>query len=225
MAKLKELRKLDLSWNDLERLPDGIEKLVLKELNWILRSEGDLHTIGPAGPVFRRVPIRPNISNLLSHDLLPNLVLLQCLVLHDRRFLDVRVGELSGLRKLEILSLSFSDLHNFNSYVRKQHYQRHTQHLVQLNGLRHYDPIFGLSKVVIKDCRLIGGTENGNDEHQQLVLPAKLRVLNIGCCKLLSNGGLLDVSPSLKTTMDLRACVITHSICGGQTTALPLYKC
>ena len=45
--------------------------------------------------------------------------------------------KLSGLRKLEILDVNFSDLLNFNSYTRTQHYQRLTHYRVQLNGREH----------------------------------------------------------------------------------------
>ena len=119
LAKLKELRKLDLGRNCLETLPDGIDKLIqLQEFNWT--------TSGGLGPGHR-----PAVSHLLA-----NLVHLQCLILHDARLKDVRMEELSGLRKLEIFAVRFSDQRNFNSYVRKQqHYhQRLTHYRLQLNG-------------------------------------------------------------------------------------------
>ena len=119
LQKVGSLAKLDLGRNCLETLPDGIDKLIhLQEFNWT--------TSGGLGPGHH-----PAVSHLLA-----NLVHLQCLILHDARLKDVRMEELSGLRKLEIFAISFSDQRNFNSYVRKQqHYhQRLTHYRLQLNG-------------------------------------------------------------------------------------------
>ena len=205
LAKLKELRRLNLYWNYLERLPDGIEKMVhLKEFKW---SRGR----GVDG-------YREPQAALVPH-LLPNLLHLQCLTLHDERLFDVGAEELSRLRKLEILDVTFYNLHKFNSYVREQHYQRLTHYRLQLSGRGYYPGFGGLSKEVkVSDHKLIGGTEKEkeNDEyyHAQLVLlPANLRILGIINCKLFPSGGLLDVSPSLKMAMDLKACQI--KMCDG----------
>lgn len=112
LAKLKELRELDLSWSGMEAIPNGIEKLVLLEhFSWISHNLRWAHL--------------NHLLNLLP-DFLPNLLHLQCLRLEDMRFLDVGVEKLIGLRKLELLSVKFSSLHNFNSYMRTQHYQRLT---------------------------------------------------------------------------------------------------
>ncbi|KAJ9672738.1 hypothetical protein PVL29_026092 [Vitis rotundifolia] len=76
LAKLKELRELNLDDNQMETIPDGIEKLVhLKHFYW---------------------SSYPFYSNPLSIPL-SNLVQLQCLRLADRRLPDVGVEELSGL--------------------------------------------------------------------------------------------------------------------------------
>ena len=62
LAKLKELRELDLSWNEMEVIPDGIEKLVyLKHFSWI-----SYHS-------------RKALPNPLSNILFHNLLQLQCL--------------------------------------------------------------------------------------------------------------------------------------------------
>ena len=191
LAKLKELRKLDLGHNYLKTLPDGIEKLIhLQEFNWT-SSKGNYGGF-------------LTDCRTVSH-LLPNLVHLQSLILYDPRLEDVPVKELSGLRKLEIFAFSFTYLCNFNSYVRNQCYQRLTHYRLQLNGRRlSYFHYRGLSKEVqVWDCRLIRN-------QPVLLLPANLRVLEIIRCELLPSGGLLDVSPSLKTAMDLKACKLAH---------------
>ena len=202
LAKLTELRELDFSWNEMETIPNGIEKLVkLKQFSWTTYRRGHIKGVLLPNPV---------------SDLLPSLVHLQCLKFHDTRLEDVGVEELSGLRKLEILVVGFSGVRNFNSYVRKQHYQRLTHYHLQLSRNREsYNPYHGLSKkVIVQNCRLIGGKEKEkekeNDEYQQLVLPANLRVLEISRCELLRSGGVLDVSPTLKTAMDLKACKILY---------------
>ena len=198
LAKLKELRRLNLHGTKLERLPDGIEKMVhLKEFKWSRGSGDD----GYREPQAALVPHLP--ANLLH---------LQCLTLYDERLFDVGAEELSMLRKLEILDVVFYNLHKFNSYVRKQHYQRLTHYRLQLNGRGYHRGFDGLSKeVIVWDHKLIGGTEKEkeNDEYAQLVLlPANLRILGIINCELFPSGGLLDVSPSLKMAMDLKACEI-----------------
>ncbi|RVW42902.1 putative disease resistance protein [Vitis vinifera] len=129
LAKLKELRELDLSWNEMETIPDGIEELVLlKHFSWI--SYHSRQTVLP---------------NPLSK-LLPNLLQLQCLRHDDEKLLDVGVEELSGLRKLEVLDVNFSSLHNFNSYMKTQHYQRLTHYRVRLSG-REYSRLLGRKEI------------------------------------------------------------------------------
>ncbi|KAL6314645.1 hypothetical protein AAG906_026989 [Vitis piasezkii] len=154
LAKLKELRELNLSSNEMETIPDGIEKLVhLKHFNWSSYS-------------LNSNPLSNPLSNLFS-----NLVQLQCLRLDDRRLPDVGVEELSGLRKLEILEVKFSSLHNFNSYMRTEHYRR----------LTHY-------QVVVESCNLEGGEDN---DDYQLVLPINVQFFHITQCHLPT--GLLDM--------------------------------
>ena len=115
--------------------------------------------------------------------------------------------ELSGLRKLEIFAVSFCNQRNFNSYVRKQqHYhQRLAHYRLQLNeGGPSYGDYRDLSKEVqVWDSSLIRN-------QPVLLLPANLRVLEIISCELPNGGGLLDVSPSLKTAMDLKACKLSE---------------
>ena len=211
LAKLKELRRLNLRWTNLERLPDGIEKMVhLKEFKW----SRCIVYLSPLSPLSSLSPLSP-----LSPCLLPNLLHLQCLTLNDERLFDVGADsaeELSRLRKLEILDVVFYNLHKFNSYVRKKHYQRLTHYRLQLNGREYHRGFDGLSKeVIVSDHKLIGGTEKEkeNDEYyraQLVLLPANLRILGIINCELFPSGGLLDVSPSLKMAMDLKACEIKY---------------
>ena len=192
LAKLKELRELDLSWNEMETIPDGIEKLILlKHFSWI------------AYPLSQALP-NPTPNPL------PNLLHLQCLRLEDRRFMDVGAEELSGLRKLEILSVNFSSLHNFNSYIRTQHYWRLTHYHVQLNGRKSIFPRFQPNPhdfckgVEVWECKL--KEEGKDDDDYQLMLPTNIQFLQINRCHLPTS--LIDVSPSLKIATDLKACLI-----------------
>ena len=188
-SKLKELRELNLSDNQMETIPDGIEKLVhLKHFNWSSDS-------------FYSNPLSNPLSNLFS-----NLVQLQCLRLNDRRLTDVGVEELSGLRKLEILEVKFSSLHNFNSYMRTEHYRRLTHYRVGLNRFRYFPPkLNGICKeVTVMACNLERGKDN-DDYH--LVLPTNVQFFKIEACHLPT--GLLDVSQSLKMATDLKACWIS----------------
>ncbi|RVX03965.1 putative disease resistance protein [Vitis vinifera] len=189
LAKLKELRELNLSRNKMETIPDGIEKLVhLKHFNWSSYS-------------LNSNPLSNPPSNLFS-----NLVQLQCLRLDDRRLPDVGVEELSGLRKLEILEVEFSSLHNFNSYMMTEHYRRLTHYHVGLNGFRYFPSELNGSckEVTVKACNLEGGKDN-DDYH--LVLPTNVQFFHITECHLPT--GLLDVSQSLKMATDLKACWIS----------------
>ena len=195
LAKLKELRELDLSWNEMETIPDGIEELVLlKHFSWI-----SYHS---------RQAVLPNpLSKLL-----PNLLQLQCLRHDDEKLLDVGVEELSGLRKLEVLDVNFSSLHNFNSYMKTQHYRRLTHYRVRLSG-REYPRLLGSQRkrhgfckeVEVWECKLTeGGKDNGD---YQLVLPTNVQFLQIYTCN--DPTSLLDVSPSLQIATDLKACLIS----------------
>ncbi|XP_034679043.1 probable disease resistance protein At4g27220 [Vitis riparia] len=190
LAKLKELRVLDISDNKMETIPDGIEKLVhLKHFNWSSYS-------------FNSNPLSNPLSNLFS-----NLVQLQCLRLDDRRLRDVGVEELSGLRKLEILEVKFSSLHNFNSYMMTEHYRRLTHYHVGLNGFRYFplERNGSCKQVTVKACNLEGGKDN-DDYH--LVLPTNVQFFHITECHLPT--GLLEVSQSLKMATDLKACWISR---------------
>ncbi|XP_059591415.1 probable disease resistance protein At4g27220 isoform X1 [Vitis vinifera] len=190
LAKLKELRVLDISENEMETIPDGIEKLVhLKHFRWSLSLD-----------CFN--PLSNPLSNLFS-----NLVQLQCLRLVDRRLPDVGVEELSGLRKLEILEVKFSSLHNFNSYMMTEHYRRLTHYHVGLNGFGHFQSRLNGSckEVTVNACNLEGGKDN-DDYH--LVLPTNVQFFKIEECHLPT--GLLDVSQSLKMATDLKACLISR---------------
>ncbi|KAL6314399.1 hypothetical protein AAG906_022482 [Vitis piasezkii] len=159
LAKLKELRELNISDSQMETIPDGIEKLVhLKHFYW-------------SSDPFCSNPLSNPLSNLFP-------ILL----------LDVGVEKLSGLRKLEILEVKFSSLHNFNSYMRTEHYRR----------LTHY-------QVIVKSCNLEGGKDN---DDYQLVLPTNVQFFQIIECHLPT--GLLDVSQSLKMATDLKACLISR---------------
>ncbi|XP_034679411.1 probable disease resistance protein At4g27220 [Vitis riparia] len=195
LAKLKELRELDLSWNEMETIPDGIEELVLlKHFSWI-----SYHS---------RQAVLPNpLSKLL-----PNLLQLQCLRHDDEKLLDVGVEELSGMRKLEVLDVNFSSLHNFNSYMKTQHYRRLTHYRVRLSG-REYSRLLGSQRnrhgfckeVEVWECKLTeGGKDNGD---YQLVLPTNVQFLQIYTCN--DPTSLLDVSPSLQIATDLKACLIS----------------
>ncbi|KAL6328759.1 hypothetical protein AAG906_003776 [Vitis piasezkii] len=166
-------RVLDISDNQMETIPDGIEKLVhLKHFHW--SSSPDCSN-----------PLSNPLSNLFS-----NLVQLQCLRLDDRRLPDVGVEELSGLRKLEILEVKFSSLHNFNSYMRTEHYRRLTHYRVGLNRFRYFPPeLNGICKeVTVTACNLEGGKDN-DDYH--LVLPTNVQFFKIEECHLPT--GLLDM--------------------------------
>ncbi|KAJ9671387.1 hypothetical protein PVL29_025200 [Vitis rotundifolia] len=195
LAKLKELRELDLSWNEMETIPNGIEELVLlKHFNWI--------------SYYSRQTVLPNpLSKLL-----PNLLQLQCLRHDDEKLLDVGVEELSGLRKLEVLDVNFSSLHNFNSYMKTQHYRRLTHYRVRLNG-KEYSRLLGSQRnrhgfckeVEVWECKLMEGGKNNDD--YQLVLPTNVQFLQIYTCN--DPTSLLDVSPSLKIATDLKACLIS----------------
>ncbi|XP_034679041.1 probable disease resistance protein At4g27220 [Vitis riparia] len=190
LAKLKELRELNISDNKIETIPDGIEKLVhLKHFNWSSDSLNPNHLSNP-------------LSNLFS-----NLVQLQCLRLDDQRLPDVRVEELSGLRKLEILEVKFSSLHNFNSYMMTEHYRRLTHYHVGLNVFQHFlSELYGSCKqVTVEACNL----EEGKDNYgYQFVLPTNVQFFRIEECHLPT--GLLDVSQSLKMATDLKACLIAR---------------
>ena len=186
LANLEELRGLDLSWNEMEAIPDGIEKLVLlKHFSWI-----SYHS-------------REALPNPLSNILFHNLPQLQCLRLDDGRYLDVGVEELSGLRKLEILDVNFSDLRNLNSYTRTQHYQRLTHYRVRLNG-REYSTLLGLQRnrhgfckeVEIWECNLKESGEKEYNDDCQPVLPTNVQFLQTYKCNYFTN--LLDASPCLK---------------------------
>ncbi|KAJ9671382.1 hypothetical protein PVL29_025195 [Vitis rotundifolia] len=189
LAKLKELRELNLGQTEMETIPDGIEKLVLlKHFNW-----------------YSEIQLPNPLPNPLSN-ILPDLLQLQCLRLADQRLLDVGVEELSGLRKLEILYVKFSSLQNFNSYMRTQHYERLTHYHVGLNGFGYFglpgDTSDFCKEVTVRECKL----EGGNDNH--LVLPTNVQFFQIEKCHLPT--GLLDVSPVLKMAMDLKACLISR---------------
>ncbi|KAJ9671380.1 hypothetical protein PVL29_025193 [Vitis rotundifolia] len=198
LAKLKELRELSLGDNQMETIPDGIEKLVhLKHFYWSFDS------------IFSN-RLSNRLSNCLSNrlsNLLSNLVQLQCLRLTDRRLPDVGVKELSGLRKLEILNVNFSSLHNFNSYMRTEHWQRLAHYNVRLNGSEYcpgYESEF-CKQVTVEACELKEGKEN-DDYH--LVLPTDVRFFEISKCHLPTS--LLDVSQSLKMATDLKTCSISR---------------
>ena len=107
LAKLKELRELDLSGSGITELPDGIELLAL------------LKCLALRGL---------SIKDMSLNRALPNLLHLQCLRLDDMRFLMVGIEELIGLRKLEILCINLSNLHKFDSYMRTKQYQRLTHY-------------------------------------------------------------------------------------------------
>ncbi|XP_034679040.1 putative disease resistance protein At5g05400 [Vitis riparia] len=190
LAKLKELRELNISDSQMETIPDGIEKLVhLKHFNWSSDS-------------FYSNPLSNPLSNLFSY-----LVQLQCLRLDDSRLPDVGVEELSGLRKLEILEVKFSSLHNFNSYMMTEHYGRLTHYHVGLNGFGYFlSGETGICKAVtVEQFNLEGGKDN-DDYH--LVLPTNVQFFQIKQCHLPT--GLLDVSQSLKMATDLKACLISR---------------
>ncbi|CBI20159.3 unnamed protein product, partial [Vitis vinifera] len=189
LAKLKELRELNLCSNEMETIPEGIEKLVhLKHFHW-------------SSSPYCSNPLSNPLSNLFS-----NLVQLQCLRLDDRRLPDVRVEELSGLRKLEIVEVKFSGLHNFNSYMRTEHYRRLTHYCVGLNGFGTFRGKKNefCKEVIVKSCNLEGGKDN---DDYQLVLPTNVQFFKIEKCHLPT--GLLDVSQSLKMATDLKACLIS----------------
>ncbi|KAJ9671381.1 hypothetical protein PVL29_025194 [Vitis rotundifolia] len=194
LAKLKELRELNLGDNQMETIPDGIENLVhLKHFYWSSDS-------------FYSNPLSNPFSNPLSN-LLSNLVQLQCLRLANQRLPDVGVEELSGLRKLEILHVKFSSLHNFNSYMRTKHCRRLTHYRVGLNGFGFFPGgNFDFCKeVIVQTCKLKAGKDN---DHYHLVLPTNVQFFQIINCHLPTS--LLDVSQSLKMTTDLKACLISR---------------
>ncbi|KAJ9672861.1 hypothetical protein PVL29_026207 [Vitis rotundifolia] len=183
LAKLKELRELNLGDNRMETIPDGTEKLVhLKHFHWY------------SHPLYSN-PISNPLSNLLSNplsNLLSNLVQLQ-------------VEELSGLRKLEILDVKFSSLHNFNSYMRTKHCRRFTHYRVRLNGFLSFPgkKFDFCKKVTVEACKLDGGKDN---DGYRLVLPT----CNTWITQCLLPIGLLNVSQSLKMATDLKACLISR---------------
>ncbi|KAJ9672735.1 hypothetical protein PVL29_026089 [Vitis rotundifolia] len=188
LAKLKEFRELNLGDNQMEAIHNGIEKLVhFKHFYWYLYT---LYS----KPFF--IP-------------LSNLVQLQCLRLIDRRLPDIGVEELSGLRKLEILDVKFSNLHNFNSYMRTKHYQRLTHYRVRLNGFGYFlgENFHFCKEVTVEACKLEGGKDN-DDYH--LILLTNVRFFQITKCHLPI--GLFDVSQSLKMATNLKACLISRCV-------------
>ncbi|KAJ9672860.1 hypothetical protein PVL29_026206 [Vitis rotundifolia] len=173
LAKLKELRELNLSDNQMETIPNGIEKLVyLKHFYW---SSNSFYS--------------NSFSNPLS-----NLVQLQ-------------LEELSGLRKLEILDVIFSSLHNFNRYMSTKHCRRLTHYRVGLNKFRFFlgEIFYFCKEVAVEKYKLKEGKDN-DDYH--LVLPTNVQFFQI--TKFHLPTGLLDVSQSLKMATNLKACLISR---------------
>ena len=204
LAKLKELRELDLS-GSIMTLPDGIEQLALLKC---LALQG------------------LSIKDMSLNRALPNLLHLQCLRLDDMGFLMVGIEELIGLRKLEILCIKLSSLDRFDWYMKTKHYQGLTHYYFEICGgvwppgnspgrevdnYERWDEILpprnSLGKEIgLCGCELNQGRED-NDECQ-LMLPTNIQLLEITECSLPTC--LLDVSPSLKIARDLKVCSISE---------------
>ncbi|KAJ9687126.1 hypothetical protein PVL29_015829 [Vitis rotundifolia] len=201
LAKLKELRELDLSDSGITKLPDGIEQLVLLK--------------------------RLDLQGLLIEDMslnkaLPKLLHLQCLRLDDM-IAPIVMEELIGLRVLKILVIYLSSLHEFDSYMRTKHYERLTHYYFQIcDGVwppgnspdREVDnfpgwdggPRYVFSReVALRRCEL----KQGRKDHQ-LMLPTNIQVLEIEDGSLPTSLLDLDVSPSLKDAEDLKVCSISE---------------
>ncbi|KAJ9671355.1 hypothetical protein PVL29_025176 [Vitis rotundifolia] len=205
LAKLKELRELDLSESRMTELPAGIEQLAL------------LKCLALRGL---------SIEDMSLSRALPNLLHLQCLRLDDMGFLIVGIEELIELRKLEILCINLSSLHKFDSYIRTKHYQRLTHYYFEICGgvwppgnspgrepgnFQRWDGVprarNSLGKeVALWRCDLNQGREDNDD--CQLMLPTNIQLLEIKECSLPTS--LLDVSPSLKIARDLKVCSISN---------------
>ncbi|TYG49197.1 hypothetical protein ES288_D10G075000v1 [Gossypium darwinii] len=105
LSKLKFLKELDLHATNIKQVPNGMENL--SRLKYLNLNHVELDEI-PIGIV----------SNL---SLLQNLIIGEMLI---------RGEELHGLKKLEILKVTFYDLQSFNIYVQSLHYQEEPREYV-----------------------------------------------------------------------------------------------
>ncbi|KAK9269582.1 hypothetical protein L1049_001358 [Liquidambar formosana] len=180
LAKLTELRELDLEHTKIKELPHGTEKLAnLKRLD---------------------LPLAYGTAFVFPSGVLSKLFRLQSL-----RFVlftdDLHVEEISRLKQMEVLVVHFYNFHTLNSYVKTQHWQRLDHYSLQTVS-RHFptpeEEVHCCREVHMNECNLIEG-------EGPLVLPTNIQELNIYAFHDLAS--LSDFS-SLKNARELEKCCI-----------------
>ncbi|KAA8535642.1 hypothetical protein F0562_030645 [Nyssa sinensis] len=204
ISNLKSLRGLFLrSCTNLEYVPSLVELKELREL-YIERS-GKMRAVpeGLEGLVNLKCLNLFRMLHILSipTGLLPKLSHLQCLRLDDCLRADIQTRDLISLTQLEMLGVHFSSLHQFNSYVNSQHWQRLSHYCLQIKSGHGHD---------LLRCRQVSISELGRITmlNCSIVLPTNMQELYIGRCVLPTS--LLEFSPSLKENAcrDLERCMI-----------------
>lgn len=185
LAKLSALRRLDLWHTGISEVPNGMEMLV--SLRYL-----DLYA-----PNLKMLPV--GTFTKLSH--------LQYLVVYrSSDTLKVNGEEVARLKRLETFSGQFSELRNFNVYVKSLKVGGPSNYLLQM-GLDDPDvtPIESDTfdkRVILKRCSLSTSIGGGEDS---LLLPEDIEFLYIQECNDVRS--LCGIS-SLKNANNLKACVI-----------------
>ncbi|XP_034927231.1 probable disease resistance protein At1g61300 [Populus alba] len=177
LAKLRELRKLDLRYTALEKLPQGMEMLSnLRYLNLYGNSLLEL----PSG-------------------ILPNLSRLQFLSVNRALgiFKTLLIEEVACLKRLETLRYQFSDLVDFKKYLKSPEGRQPLTSYIFIIGQVGVDPYIDdilhmtpeevfYKEVALHDCDI-------GEKGTFLELPEDVSALSIGRCH--DARSLCDVSP------------------------------
>ncbi|PON68483.1 NB-ARC domain containing protein [Trema orientale] len=184
LAKLKDLRMLDLNKSGINEVPHGMKMLVkLRYLDFNTRH-------------LKMIPAR----------ILCNLTNLQYLLLNGDHYKapKVRGEELVNLRKLETFEGVLYDVRSFNTYVRSIEQQTLTSYVLQLgfNGTSTWRPVGKL--VYLMNCDISESVAAGGEF--PLLLPNDIEYLSLQRCYTgVSN---LCKLASFKNVTKLRHCRI-----------------
>ncbi|TYG71713.1 hypothetical protein ES288_D05G420100v1 [Gossypium darwinii] len=156
LSVLQELKKLDLSWTEIEDVPEGMDMLI--KLSYLDLQVFSLKEI-PAG-------------------LLPKLVHLQHLSFEvDNEKTSLKAEEMEPLKKLEFFTGHFEDINEFNKFISSMQQSKK-------NLIKYHLQVGSYNAGGVRDKRVtIGGVQNW--EGELIMHPIEIQQLNIVKCDYL----------------------------------------